>query len=100
MRSRWCSTVSGRLPDQNRVDTAPAGHMMGMNSNAGIIERTVAVAAPEPVQEVLAPVGSFLDDILGGPFVVEMTRSLVADVPGVRWCAHCAAWMLHAVVGE
>jgi len=74
--------------------------MMDMTSNAGIIERTVVVAAPEPVQEVLAPVGSFLDDILGGPFVVEMTRSMVADVPGVRWCVHRAEWVLHAVVGE
>jgi len=74
--------------------------MMGMNSNAGIIERTATVAAPEPVQEVLATAGSFLDDILAGPFVVEMARSMVADVPGVRWCAHCAEWMLHAVVGE
>jgi len=82
------------------VDTCAAGHIKGMNSNAGIIERTVVVAAPEPVQEVLAPVGSFLDDILGGPFVLEMARSMVADVPGVRWCAHCAEWMLHAVVGE
>jgi hypothetical protein len=73
---------------------------MGMNSNAGIIERAVVVAAPEPAQEVLATAGSFLDDILAGPFVVEMARSIVADVPGVRWCAHCAEWMLHAVVGE
>jgi len=86
--------------DPNRGDTCPAGHMMGMNSNAGIIERTVVVAAPEPVQEVLAPVGSFLDDILGGPFIVELARSMVADVPGVRWCVHCAEWVLHTVVGE
>ncbi len=82
------------------MDICPAGHITGMNSNAGIIESTVVVAAPEPVQEVLAPVGSFLDDILGGPFVLEMTRSMVADVPGVRWCVHCAEWVLHTVVGE
>ncbi len=71
-----------------------------MNSNAGITERIATVVTPEPVQEVLATAGSFLDDILGGPFVVGLIRSTVADVPGVRWCVHRAEWVLHAVVGE
>lgn len=74
--------------------------MMGMSSNAGITERTATVAAPEPVQEVLAAGESFLDDILGGPFVVGLIASAVAGVPGVRWCERRAAWVLHAVVGE
>jgi len=41
-----------------------------------------------------------LDDIPAGPFIVELARSMVADVPGVRWCVHCAEWMMDAVVGE